>query len=54
MGGRSMNRSFDLGMMTNHKFPESTKQTPKLLESTERSSNPITQIPILHTNKKSK
>jgi hypothetical protein len=51
MGGRSMNWSLDLGMMTNHKLPEYTGQGPELFESTERSSKPITQIPILHFNR---
>jgi hypothetical protein len=46
-----MNRSLDLGMMTNHKLPESIEQSSDLLESTEHSSNPSPQIPILHTNK---
>jgi hypothetical protein len=34
-----------------HRLPESTRHSPELLESTERSSKPITQIPILHTNR---
>jgi hypothetical protein len=51
MGGRSMNRSLDLGMMTNHRLLESTGQSPELSESTEHSSIPVIQIPILHTNR---
>jgi hypothetical protein len=54
MGGHSMNRSIDLGMMTNHRLPKSTGQRPELSESTEHSSKPITQIPILHTDKETK
>jgi hypothetical protein len=50
MGGRSMNRSLDLGMMTNHRLSESIEQSPDLSESTEHSSKPSPQIPILHTN----
>jgi hypothetical protein len=29
MGGRSMNWSMDLGMMTNHRLLESTEQFPE-------------------------
>jgi hypothetical protein len=43
--GRSMNQSLDLGMITNHMLPESTGQSPELLESTEHSSKPITPNP---------
>jgi hypothetical protein len=50
MGGRSMNRA-DLGMMSNHWLPESTRQSLKLLESTEHSSKPSPQIRILHANR---
>jgi hypothetical protein len=32
-----MNWSLDLGMMTNHRLPESTRQSPELSESTEQS-----------------
>jgi hypothetical protein len=46
-----MNRSLDLGMMTNERLLESTEQSPKLSESTKHSSKPITQIPILHTTR---
>jgi hypothetical protein len=46
-----MNRSLDLGMMTNHRLLESIGQSPKLSESIERSSKPVTQISILHTNR---
>jgi hypothetical protein len=37
-----MNRSLDLGMMTNHRLPESTRQSPELSESTEHSSKAVT------------
>jgi hypothetical protein len=42
-----MNRSLDLGMMTNHKLSESTGQSPKLSESTEHSSRPVIPNPYL-------
>jgi hypothetical protein len=45
MGGRSTNRSLDLGMMTNHRILESIEQSPKLSESTEHSSKPVTANP---------
>jgi hypothetical protein len=45
MGGRSTNWSIDLGMMTNHKLSESTKQNPELSECTEHSSKPVTPTP---------
>jgi hypothetical protein len=51
MGGRSMNRSIDLGMMSTPGFLESTGHSPELSESTERSSKPVTPNPILHTNR---
>jgi hypothetical protein len=34
-----------------HRLPESTGHSPELSKSTERSSKPVTQIPILHTNR---
>jgi hypothetical protein len=37
-----MNRSLDLGMMTNHRLPQSTGQSPELSKSTEHSSKPVT------------
>jgi hypothetical protein len=37
-----MNWSLDLGMMTNHRLPESTGQSSELSESTEHSSKPVT------------
>jgi hypothetical protein len=46
-----MNQSLDLGMMTNHRIPESIGQSPELSESTEHVSNPSPQIPTLHTNR---
>jgi hypothetical protein len=45
MGDRSMNRSLDLCMMTNHMLPESIGQSPKLLEFTEHNSKPVTLNP---------
>jgi hypothetical protein len=39
-----MNRSLDLGMMTNHRLLESTEESPEQSESTEHSSKPITPI----------
>jgi hypothetical protein len=38
-----MNRSLDFGMMTNHRLPESTRQSLELSESIEHSSKPIIQ-----------
>jgi hypothetical protein len=40
-----MNRSLDLGLMTNHSLPESIGQSLKLSKSTERSSKPVTLNP---------
>jgi hypothetical protein len=40
-----MNGFLDLGMMTTHRLPESTGQSPELLESTECSSKPVTPNP---------
>jgi hypothetical protein len=40
-----MNRSVDLGMMTNHRLLESTGQSLELSESTEHSSKPVTPNP---------
>jgi hypothetical protein len=40
-----MNQSLDLGMMSNHRLPESSGQSLELLESIERSSKPVTPNP---------
>jgi hypothetical protein len=40
-----MNRSLDLGMMTNHRLSDSTDQSPELSESTEYSSKFVTPNP---------
>jgi hypothetical protein len=45
-----MNRSLDLGMMTNKRLSKSIGHSPELSESTERSHKPITQISIFNTN----
>jgi hypothetical protein len=37
-----------------YKFLESTGQNPELSESTEYSFIPVTQIPILHTNRETR
>jgi hypothetical protein len=49
-----MNWSLDLGMMSNYRILESTGQRPKLSESTEHSSKPSPQIPILQTSREPK
>jgi hypothetical protein len=41
-GGRSMNLSLDLGMMTNHRLPEFIGQSLELSESTKGSSKTVT------------
>jgi hypothetical protein len=48
--GRSMNRSLDLGMITNHRPPASHRTKPWTVGITPTSSIPVTQNPILHTN----
>jgi hypothetical protein len=40
-----MNQSLDLGIMTNHRLPESTVHVPELLEFTEHNTKPITPNP---------
>jgi hypothetical protein len=46
-----MNRSLDLGMITNHRLLDSNGQSPELLESIEHSSKPVAPNPLLHTNR---
>jgi hypothetical protein len=40
-----MNRSLDMVVITKHRLPKSTEQSPELSESTEHSSKPITPNP---------
>jgi hypothetical protein len=51
MGGRSMNRSWDLGMITIHKLPASHRTKPWTVGITLTNSIPVTPNPILHTNR---
>jgi hypothetical protein len=51
MGGRSMNRSLDLGMMSTTGFRSPPDKAPNCLNPSNADSNPSPQIPILHINR---
>jgi hypothetical protein len=51
MGGRSMNQSIDLGMITSHWLPASHQTKPWTVGIAPTSSIPVTPNPIIHTNR---
>jgi hypothetical protein len=51
MGGRSTNRSLDLGMMTTTGFQSPPDKAPNCQNPPNVVPNPSHQIPILHTNR---